>query len=458
LREAITDMPPISTWTPSTQIARRAALLATGGLATYGLCMWLAGPTLGVPRPRIATVFGAIVLLNFVLALTAESWAHQRSAGYVFGVGLQVLVTAVLYVSGGIGASFLVFVYLFPIFHTAMIGPTSAIFVTANAGVLLYGALVALEMNGLMPPAGTLRWDIDATQGAAIVGICLGGFNFFAVYATSYGIELRRSTERLQREVAKQTRALTAANAELARRAQALEASQHELRTLVYAVTHDVKNPINSIMLIADLLRERDGDAFGPAARDELDRIVRLAGSTENMIRDLFELFQIAAAREDPAWFELGPAVSEVLATLQPQLDRKHASVVVGPLPRAWGCPRKIGNLLANLLGNATKYVPEGGGRIEVRALTEDGAVHLTVRDNGPGIPEGYHQGIFELFARVPDDEQDESARGQTGTGVGLAIVKRIVDAHEGRVWVESRPGEGTTFHVRLPLPSTVTA
>jgi hypothetical protein len=156
-------MPPISTWTPSTQIARRAALLATGGLATYGLCMWLAGPTLGVPRPRIATVFGAIVLLNFVLALTAESWAHQRSAGYVFGVGLQVLVSAVLSVSGGIGASFLVFVYLFPIFHTAMIGPTSAIFVTANAGVLLYGALVALEMNGLMPPAGTLRWDIDAT-------------------------------------------------------------------------------------------------------------------------------------------------------------------------------------------------------------------------------------------------------------------------------------------------------
>jgi signal transduction histidine kinase len=367
-------------------------------------------------------------------------------------------MTAVMHACGGVGASFLVFVYLFPIFHTAMIGPPGAIFVTANAGAFLYGALIALEMSGVAPPSGTLRWDISPMQGVAAVGVCVAGFNFFALYATSYGRELRRSTERLQHEVAKQTRALTAANAELARRAQALEASQHELRTLVYAVTHDVKNPINSIMLIADLLRERDAEALGPAARDELDRIVRLAGSTENMIRDLFELFQIAAAREDPEWFELGPAVAEVLATLQPQLDRKHVHVTVGPLPRAWGRPRKVGNLLANLLGNATQYVADEGGRIEVRALTAEGAVHLTVRDNGPGIPESYHQGIFELFARVPDDERDERRRGQTGTGVGLAIVKRIVDAHEGRVWVESTPGDGATFHVLLPLPSTVAA
>jgi signal transduction histidine kinase len=435
-------------------MARRAALLSTGGTATYGLCMWLASPYLGLPGSRVGLFFALIVLLNLALALTAASWAHQRSAGYVFGVGLQVLMTAVMHACGGIGASFLVFVYLFPIFHTAMIGPTSAIFVTANAGAALYGALIALEMYGLMPPPGTLRWDISAAQGAAAVGICFGGFNFFGLYAASYGRELRRSTERLEREVAKQTRALTAANAELARRAQALEASQHELRTLVYAVTHDVKNPINSIMLIADLLRERDGEKLGPAACDELDRIVRLAGSTENMIRDLFELFQIAAAIEDPTWFELGPTVAEVLATLQPQLDRKHAQVSVGPLPRAWGRPRKIGNLLANLLGNATKYIADGG-RIEVRGLTADGHVRLTVRDDGPGIPENYHQGIFELFARVPDDEQHESARGQTGTGVGLAIVKRIVDAHDGRLWVESRPGDGATFHVLLPLPRT---
>jgi signal transduction histidine kinase len=107
--------------------------------------------------------------------------------------------------------------------------------------------------------------------------------------------------------------------------------------------------------------------------------------------------------------------------------------------------------VVTNLLSNALKYVPAASGRVEVTGALEDGCVCLSVRDNGIGIPAAYHRGIFELFGRVPGQEQVVDGQVVAGTGVGLAIVKRIVEAHAGTVAVESEPGAGSRFTVRLP-------
>jgi signal transduction histidine kinase len=242
--------------------------------------------------------------------------------------------------------------------------------------------------------------------------------------------------------------AATAANRELAEQAD-------ELRAFVYTVTHDLKNPVSAILLTADMLLEREGGAISDESREDLRRIVRTADGTETMIRDLMGLFRITSTPELPGWVELDAVVSRALDTLAPQATTKGVRIRAGRLPRVWGQADKLGHVVTNLLTNAIKYVPEGRGEIEIGAAERDGDVVFHVRDNGVGIPPHYHRNIFELFGRVPAHVQPNGHAA--GSGVGLAIVRRIVEAHRGSVWVESTPGTGSCFFVRLPAGAEAT-
>ena len=433
--------------------ARRAALLSASGVATYFFCIWMTSPWLGFAMREVSLIFTALIALNVLLAIVAPSWGARRFVGAVYGTTHALVMTLVLHYLGGLGAAFLVFVQLFPIFHAAMLGSTGEVFFTANATGLGFTLLAIGEASGVLPMRGTLVWPITPAQAAAAAGISWAGFNFFALYASSYGEGLRRSARSLQDQVATRTTALQAANQELERRAQALEAVQDELRTLLYAVTHDIKSPVNSILLIADLLREQPEVEREPAVRAELDRIIRLAGGTEDMIRDLFDFFQLMATREAPDWFELEPLVAETIETIRPQLAARGVVVEVGLLPRIWGERRKIGRVVTNLLNNAMQHAAPGRGRVRVDGAGERRQVRFSVNDNGAGIAPRYHAGIFELFGRVPRDDGADDERA-AGSGVGLAVVRRIVEAHRGEVWVDSDVGRGATFHVTLPVPT----
>jgi len=254
-----------------------------------------------------------------------------------------------------------------------------------------------------------------------------------------------------QREIEASSERLRQANEALASKAKALEEKQEELRDFVYTVTHDLKNPLGAIQITADLLRESDGEGLSPEGRDHLDRMTRLAGHTDEMIQDLMEFFEITSTPETRGWVELQGLVARTLDTLNPQISSKAVRVEVGDLPRVWGQSTKLGHVVANLLGNAVKYVPARRGVISVSGTATNGHVTFAVRDNGIGIPMPYQQGIFELFGRVPTKEQQVDGGITPGTGVGLAIVKRIVEAHGGRVWVESQAGSGASFFVELP-------
>jgi signal transduction histidine kinase len=254
----------------------------------------------------------------------------------------------------------------------------------------------------------------------------------------------------LRREQAKRLAAqadLQRANAELRAVNQELEAKADEMRGFVYTVTHDLKNPVTAIGLGADLLL-RDEQLSAQGA-EELERIVRLAGRTEDMIRDLMELFRVTTDAEEPRWVDLRAVANEVVDALGPQIAAKRAAVSVGALPRVWGQAAKLHCVLTNLVANAVKYVPTGAGRIEVAGESANGTARFWVRDNGIGIASNFHEGIFDLFTRVPKQEVDGAA--VAGSGVGLALVKRVVAAHGGLVGVESTPGVGSRFWVALP-------
>ena len=429
----------------ATTRARTAALIAAAGLATY---LGFVATTRNVflfDFRGVAPMFVALILLNLLLAATAQTWATWRWAIYCYELFQVVACTVILYRLGGLMMGPLMFTYAFPVILAEMFHSDSSVFVIANWSAFCYGVLAWLQNHELA------EVGIDSQQQAGFVLLAFLAFNSLALYTNRYGYQLRNLARHLQQKVAERTVELTDVNRELAAKARALEEKQEELRTFVYTVTHDLKSPLSAILLTADLFLEREAGTLGAESREDLERIVRLAGGTEDMIRDLLGLFRITSQPEAAEWVDLHRVVERAVEGLRPQISAKRVQISVGALPSVWAQPSKLEHVVTNLLGNAIKYVSAGRGRVDVAGTTENGAVVFSVADNGIGIAEAYQRGIFDLFGRVPGAEQVVDGEVAAGTGVGLAIVKRIVEAHQGSVSVESRPGAGSRFTVRLP-------
>jgi signal transduction histidine kinase len=220
----------------------------------------------------------------------------------------------------------------------------------------------------------------------------------------------------------------------------------------VYRVTHDLKTPVNNVLLSADLLLESPAYDLADGVRDRIERIRSVAGRAEDMIHDLWRFVQITSEPEPKGVVELREVVERALEIHEGQIAAKGITVTTGALPRVWAGRRSLEHVMANLLGNAVKFVPSGSGVVRVSAHSADGWCDVYVQDNGIGIPEEYLTRIFDLYGQVPDATSTANGDAQ-GTGVGLAIVQRIVQAHGGTSDVESTLGHGSRFHIRLPTP-----
>jgi signal transduction histidine kinase len=441
--------------TPSAEVreARKSMLMAAAALIPYFIGVWLVRDDLGFRMEYVAPMFAGAFLVNVLLAATAQYWSHSRWLGLIYGCPQVLMLTAILYFLGGLQVAFLVLLFSVTLYRTAVLGTPAAVFVTANVATLCFGFLAVTEVYGWLPVQAGFVANWTAPPGLAGVAIFATWIvlNLIAFYASRSGQQLRNFASHLQERVKERTVQLTSVNAELATKARALEEKQAELRTVVDAVTHELKNPLNAILLTADLLRESEDITLSAEAREDLERIIRLAGNTEDMIRDLLRLFEITTADEAPCSVDLKALMGQALETLQPQISAKRVKVHVGPLPRVRGQERKLLHVATNLLANAIKYVSTGRGAIDVTGHVAEGRTVLCVRDNGIGIAPAYHVGIFDLFRRVPESEQQVDGEAVAGSGVGLAVVQRIVEAHGGAAWVESQPGLGSRFYISIP-------
>src|SRR5262249_33360421 len=211
----------------------------------------------------------------------------------------QLLWTIHLHLLGGVQTGFFFVLNVFPMLFAAMLGAERMVFVTANVGVALVGVLAYGETTGVLAPSSAaVGPPLSAARAAAYVLVRGSVLNFVALSASRHGNLLRHFASRLQGQVAQRTAALTAANTELKQK-------QEEIRTFVYTVTHDLKNPLNAILLTADMILERDAAALPPAAREDLSHIVRLASFTEDMIRDLLAVFHVTSQPEPWGWVDL---------------------------------------------------------------------------------------------------------------------------------------------------------
>lgn len=230
-----------------------------------------------------------------------------------------------------------------------------------------------------------------------------------------------------------------------------LERSNTELEQFAYVASHDLREPLRMITSYVSLLERRYGEKLDQDAHEFIGFARDGAERMNRLILDLLEYSRIGRLAPPKETLAVRDIVDDALNALRAQIEGCGGTVSQAPgmegLPPLFGCRSELARLMQNLIGNALKYRhPDRAPLVEVTARADADGVELTVVDNGIGIDPQYYDRIFMIFQRL-------HTRGQyPGTGIGLAICKRVVEQHGGRIWVESIPGEGSSFHVRLPL------
>lgn len=226
-----------------------------------------------------------------------------------------------------------------------------------------------------------------------------------------------------------------------------LRRTNQELEEFTYVVSHDLKEPLRTLEAFSTFLATDYADALAGDGQEYIRHLQQASKRLGQLIDDLLTLSRTGRVIHTPRPFAWATVTRTLLSDLQDLIGRRSAVVrIAEPLPPAMGDPERITQLLANLVSNALKYNRSADPRVVIGAGQPDrGFVTLYVRDNGIGIDKAHHDQIFRIFRRLHHREEFE------GTGAGLAICKRIVEAHGGRIWVESEPGNGATFYFTLP-------
>lgn len=256
----------------------------------------------------------------------------------------------------------------------------------------------------------------------------------------------------MQQALSDQSRATAEANERLRRQNARLTEMNAELEQFASVACHDLQEPLRKIQVFSGRLRAGYADALEARGEEFLGRIEGAAGRMQALVRGLFQLSQVDQAQRPFVPVDLGLAAREALTDLEARMEETRGNVEVGDLPTVPGDPVQMRQLLLNLIGNGLKYHRfDTPPRVSVTACRQpgtDGAQSrycITVRDNGIGFDERYLDRIFQSFQRLHGCGEYE------GTGIGLAICRKIAERHGGTLTARSAPGEGAAFMVDLP-------
>jgi signal transduction histidine kinase/DNA-binding response OmpR family regulator len=254
---------------------------------------------------------------------------------------------------------------------------------------------------------------------------------------------LQETQKQLDAKVAERTAALQVTNLELAR-------SSHAKSEFLARMSHDLRQPLNAIVGFTDLLLMTEGEPLTQKQRRHLGHVAAASRQLLGLINDLRDLSRVESGRMEihPEPCDVAMLLDETLALFRTQTQDGRISLVLettSPLSRLLADRVRVQQVLHNLLSNAFKFTPEGGF-ITVTAKQVGLELEVAVRDTGMGIPPEDQKRIFEAYEQAGPKEGQ-----QKGVGLGLAIARRLVELHGGRIWVESTPGQGSTFTFRLP-------
>ncbi len=241
------------------------------------------------------------------------------------------------------------------------------------------------------------------------------------------------------------TKELQTSNEELNCIKEELEKSNEELEHFAYVASHDLREPLRMITNFLQLLEHRYDNKLDEDAHEFIGFAVDGAKRLDNMINDLLEYSRVTKLEINLSQVNMEKVLNDTLRNLTVQIDENNAIITHDPLPTVNGDETLILQLLQNLIGNAIKYHGKEDPIINISAKNEKNRYIFSVEDNGIGIDSEHLNRIFTIFQRLHGMDEYK------GTGIGLAISEKIVQQHNGRIWVESKPGKGSTFYFTIP-------
>jgi PAS domain S-box-containing protein len=239
------------------------------------------------------------------------------------------------------------------------------------------------------------------------------------------------------------------AEAELREAHDELSRSNAELEQFAYVASHDLQEPLRMVASYTQLLGKRYGDKLQGDAQEFMAYIVDGAARMKQLIEDLLAYSRVGTRGREFTRVNLELVVARARTSLRAALEESGGELTNGPLPDVQGDDMQLYQLIQNLAGNALKFHGTAPPRVRVSAEEREDEYLISVQDNGIGIDPQYFERIFMVFQRLHDKSEFP------GTGIGLAICRKVVERHGGRIWVESKPGEGACFKFTLPKKRT---
>ena len=278
-------------------------------------------------------------------------------------------------------------------------------------------------------------------------------FLLFAAVVVRREMAQRRQAEAIVRELnVTLEHRVEERTAELKAREQDLSRSNAELQQFAYVASHDLQEPLRMVASFTQLLARRYRDKLDKDAHDFINFAVDGATRMQTLISDLLNYSRVGTQGKPFEKTDCNAVLNQILRSLKLTIQEQHAVITSDPLPVVMADRVQLGQLFQNLITNAIKFHGANVPRVHVSAQRDGAKWKLSVRDNGIGIPPEHAERVFVIFQRLHTKTE------YPGTGIGLAVCKKIVERHGGRIWPESAPGGGTTLWFTIPVTDSLVA
>ena len=433
--------------------SRRQRLIRVSNLIyfTIGFCCVVVA-LISLKGPIVAMIYSGIAVVSFsMLGMNASGYNNSARIIFTLVLNVGILVSSALCEStisfAGDRLFFLVNIalasVLFDFSEKKQIVPIYAFLLFLLVGFDDLRSVIEASIPITYPAIDSPVYLTKFFLAGVTVALCF--FYLQSIYAKS-----QQETSDLFKEIEEKNRYLSRTLKELEATQEQLIESNIELKQFASVISHDLKAPLRSIGTLVDFIEIDQRERLEPEGIKQLDLLKNRTLRLNNLINGILNYSRLGKETEEKQIVNTKNLVHTVIDMLAP--PENITIEVSDDLPNIEGEPTRMQQLFQNLISNAIKFIDKPVGHISVSCTERMEAWQFSITDNGPGIAEKHHDRVFKIFQTLKPKDKMEN------TGVGLTIVKKIVEMHEGKIWIESVPGERTTFHFTIPKAHTLAA